>query len=113
MNTKETSKESPVNIWMVEDNSRYRKSLAAVINSTKGMLCSEIFSTCEDAFESLEVEKYPDVILLDIGLPGMSGITGIQKFKSFSPKSILLYLPSMKITILFLMLFAKALQAIF
>ena len=32
----------------------------------------------------MEKEVYPDVILLDIGLPGMSGIKGIQKFKSYS-----------------------------
>lgn len=73
-----------VNIWMVEDNSRYRKSMAAVINNTEGMICTEVFSNCEDALASMEDEVLPDVILLDIGLPGMSGIKGIQQFKNFS-----------------------------
>lgn len=75
-----------VDIWMIEDNTRYRKSLASVINSTEGMNCTNIFSTCEEAISALEEEKYPDIILLDIGLPGMSGIKGIQEFKSFSEK---------------------------
>lgn len=76
---------NPVNIWMVEDNSRYRKSLAAIINATEGMICSEAFSTCEEAFKKMDGDHYPEVILLDIGLPGISGIRGIQKFKSYSP----------------------------
>ncbi len=75
----------PINIWMVEDNSRYRKSLVAVINNTPGMYCDQAFSACEEAFDAMEVEAHPDVILLDIGLPGMSGIKGIQKFKSYAP----------------------------
>ncbi|MEN8156478.1 MAG: response regulator transcription factor [Bacteroidota bacterium] len=73
-----------VNIWMVEDNSRYRKSLEAVVNSADGMVCRESFSTCEEALVRMEEAPLPDVILLDIGLPGISGIKGIQRFKSFS-----------------------------
>ncbi|MCB8995114.1 MAG: response regulator transcription factor [Bacteroidales bacterium] len=85
MKTIEPSESSPINIWMVEDNSRYRKSLASVINNTPGMQSTMSFSNCEDAFLAMETETFPDVILLDIGLPGMSGIKGIQKFKSFDP----------------------------
>lgn len=76
---------NPVNIWMVEDNSHYRKSLAAVINATEGMICSETFSTCEEALKNMDGGNYPEIILLDIGLPGISGIKGIQRFKSYSP----------------------------
>ena len=76
-----------INIWLVEDNSRYRKSLATVINSTPGMESSKAFSTCEEALAAIKTEIEPDVILLDIGLPGMSGIKGIQQFKLLSPKS--------------------------
>jgi len=75
---------SLINIWLVEDNSSYRKSLAAIINSTPGMISSIAFSTCERALKAMETEPFPDVILLDVGLPGMSGIKGIQKFKSYS-----------------------------
>ncbi len=51
------------------------------------MVSTGAFSNCEDAFVEMENEVYPDVILLDIGLPGMSGIKGIQKFKSLSPQT--------------------------
>jgi DNA-binding NarL/FixJ family response regulator len=82
---KTNDKDNPlVNIWLVEDNSSYRKSLASVINSTPGMISSNTFSTCERALKAMETEPFPDVILLDIGLPGMSGIKAIQKFKSYS-----------------------------
>ncbi|MCF8378757.1 MAG: response regulator transcription factor [Bacteroidales bacterium] len=77
-------KDEDINIWMIEDNSRYRKSLTTVINNTSGMFCSHSFPSCEDAFLVIENENLPDIILLDIGLPGMSGIEGIQKFRSYS-----------------------------
>ena len=87
MNSQDPIDNGIINIWLVEDNSRYRKSLAAVINSTPGMESSMTFSTCEEAISAMETETLPDVILLDVGLPGMSGIKGIQQFKSLSPKT--------------------------
>ena len=79
--------DSIVNIWLIEDNSSYRKSLASVINNTPGMASTQAFSNCEKALKAMETEALPDIILLDIGLPGMSGIKGIQKFKSLSPET--------------------------
>lgn len=79
-------------IWLVEDNTRYSKSLAGLINSTAGMTCSFTFGSCEAAIERLRKEIPPDVILLDIGLPGISGITGIEKFKEISPSTLIVIL---------------------
>ena len=82
-------KDSSINsicIWVVEDNLRYRKTLSGLINRTSGMVCPQAFARCEDALKVLEKESPPDVIMLDIGLPGMSGIVGIEKFKLLSPK---------------------------
>ncbi len=75
----------PIDIWLVEDNSRYRKSLASVINSSPGMVCTNAFPSCEEALEVMQ-EEVPDIILLDIGLPGMSGIKGIRQFREISPE---------------------------
>ncbi|GAB4126919.1 MAG: response regulator transcription factor [Ignavibacteriales bacterium] len=75
----------PISIWLIEDNSRYSKTLAGLINRSSGMNCSKVFSNCEDALEINPSEEKPEVILLDIGLPGMSGILGIQKFKDRLP----------------------------
>lgn len=81
-----------INIWVVEDNLRYRKSLAGLINGTDGMHCTNTFITCEDAIEVLSKETQPEVILLDIGLPGINGIEGIEKFKQISPSILIVIL---------------------
>jgi len=75
----------PITIWVVEDNLRYRKSLSGLINDTPGMHCPNTFATCEAALNNPETDNPPKVILLDIGLPGMSGIDGIEKFKLLFP----------------------------
>ena len=80
------------NIWLVEDNIRYRKSLAGLINSTEGMHCPYSFISCEDAIQTLQNEQAPEVILLDIGLPGINGIQGIEKFKALSPTTLIVIL---------------------
>lgn len=81
-----------ISIWLVEDNTRYRKTLAGLIDRTMGLICSQSFSSCEEALEEVSILEKPDVILLDIGLPGMSGITGISKFKEFFPHAHILIL---------------------
>lgn len=79
-------------IWLVEDNTRYRKTLAGLIDRTVGLVCAQAFPSCEEALENItEIEK-PDVILLDIGLPGMNGIVGIAKFKEHFPTAHILIL---------------------
>lgn len=76
----------PIDVWLVEDNSKYRKSLASVIGSAPGLVCAFTFPSCEEALEVMESGIFPDIILLDIGLPGMSGIKGIRKFRELSPE---------------------------
>ncbi|MFH1527278.1 MAG: response regulator transcription factor [Bacteroidota bacterium] len=69
----------------MEDNLRYRKTMSAVINRSAGMHCPHSYTTCEEAIEKLKTEPSPEIILLDIGLPGMSGIQGIEFIKEISP----------------------------
>lgn len=81
-----------ISIWLVEDNTRYRKTLAGLINRTAGLNCPQAFSSCEEAFHVIDDSGIPDVILLDIGLPGMSGIAGIARFKEKYPSAHILIL---------------------
>jgi DNA-binding NarL/FixJ family response regulator len=74
-----------VTIWLVEDNIHFQKTLSELINETEGMRCPHAFRSCEEALRVLESTEPPEVILLDIGLPGMSGVEGVQKFKAASP----------------------------
>ena len=73
-------------IWLVEDNDTFRNALVRVINQRPGMNCTGAFSSCEDALTELAKEEtLPEVILLDVGLPGMSGIDGIKRFRELAP----------------------------
>jgi DNA-binding NarL/FixJ family response regulator len=82
----------PTTIWLVEDNVRYRNTLAGVINRAQRMICSQAFARCEEALDLLQHTPPPDVILLDIGLPGISGIQGLEKFKQIAPATHIIIL---------------------
>jgi DNA-binding NarL/FixJ family response regulator len=51
------------------------------------MCCPHVFSSCEEFLATLEREPVPDVVLLDIGLPGMNGIRGIREIKARIPST--------------------------
>lgn len=76
-------------IWVVEDHPSFRRTLARVLNAERDMRCSREFNSCELALQALDTEKgcEPDVILLDVGLPGMSGLEGIRHFRDRLPEA--------------------------
>lgn len=73
-----------INVWLIEDNLAYSTTISKLINGTDGMKCSKVFHMCEDSMENYSAEELPDVVLLDIGLPGINGIQCISKIKEFS-----------------------------
>jgi len=73
-----------INVSIVEDDDEIRESLALLINGTPGYACINTFTDCESATKEIN-EDPPDVVLMDIGLPGMSGIEGIRKIKEKLP----------------------------
>lgn len=81
----ETPKE-PTKVWVVEDNETLRRTVARVLSRQKDMDCAHQFDRCEDAIEALVAGERPDVMLFDIGLPGMSGIEGIRRIKTALPE---------------------------
>lgn len=72
-------------IWIVEDNPLLRETYADVINGTAGLRCPISVESCEDALTALERSDAPEILLMDIGLPGMSGIDGIGHIHQLSP----------------------------
>jgi len=72
-------------VWLIEDHADSRRVLARVLNRASTVQCPCAFASCEDALAALQTNPRPDVILLDIGLPGMSGIEGIRHIKARSP----------------------------
>ena len=75
-------------VIIIEDNEPLRDSLKEAINKSSNIKCNNAFSSGEAALEFIESEELvPDIILLDIGLPGMSGIELIPELKKLSPSS--------------------------
>ncbi|NIR50982.1 response regulator transcription factor, partial [candidate division KSB1 bacterium] len=74
-----------IEIIVVEDDEILRNSLAVLIDDTDGFSCVNTYQDCESAIENLEADL-PDVILMDIELPGMSGIEGTAKIKQKLPE---------------------------
>lgn len=73
-------------VWIIEDNTRLRNYLSKYINLSKDMSCTGTFPNCETALGALNREPAPKILLIDLGLPGMSGIDGIRKFKERIPE---------------------------
>jgi DNA-binding NarL/FixJ family response regulator len=76
---------------IVEDRHETREGLAALIDGTEGYRCVGRFRSMEDALEGMHPPP-PDVILMDIGLPGMSGIEGVRLLTSRHPSLSILML---------------------
>lgn len=74
-----------IKIGIVEDNNTLRKSLTSLFNDANDMRC--ILSLNNLLHIVNEIEKNtPDVILMDIGLPNISGIQGVLTIKTFFPE---------------------------
>lgn len=76
---------------IVEDQRDIREGLKLLISVTEGHSCIGAYSSMEEALEGIK-QDLPDVILCDIGLPGMSGIDGMRILKERYPGLLLLML---------------------
>jgi DNA-binding NarL/FixJ family response regulator len=76
---------SPIRVWLVEDNERFRRTLRLSINQIAGVACTSDHGSLEAALEELADGQPPDVVLLDIGLPGVDGISGLPRLKQAAP----------------------------
>lgn len=85
-----TNQSSTINVnsdmilWIVEDTESFRKNIAVLLNQTNDLRCERTFTCCEDAIAAID-EDLPDVILMDISLPGIDGIEGMKRIKAIAP----------------------------
>ena len=87
-----TDTASIVNAWLIEDHKTYGERLMRALNRIEGIHCAQRFTACEDAFAALTEQPVPDVLLLDVELPGMSGIEGIARLRQLAPKAAVVIL---------------------
>jgi DNA-binding NarL/FixJ family response regulator len=82
----EPTKSEP-EIWLVEDNEIFATGVQRTIARLDGMRCGGKYQSAEQAFAALESGGKPDVILLDVQLPGMDGITALSRLKKLAPEA--------------------------
>ena len=70
----------PITVSIVEDNDQLRSTLVRVINRAEGFKCLSDYGSAEAALEGLPVVK-PEVVLMDINLPGMNGVECVRQLK--------------------------------
>jgi DNA-binding NarL/FixJ family response regulator len=83
--------QNTIRVAIVEDRREIRDGLATLINFTEGFSCTGSYRSMEEAIPKL-AGNLPDVLLLDIGLPGMDGIEGIRILKEKHPSLTILML---------------------
>ncbi|MBK1830985.1 response regulator transcription factor [Verrucomicrobiaceae bacterium R5-34] len=79
---------SPINIMLIEDSPAYRKVITRTLASETDISLSSQFGTAEIALRSLESASphaAPDLVLLDLNLPGMSGLEALPWIHEYSP----------------------------
>lgn len=81
-----------ITLWIVEDDSVYRRSLQFMLSQEPEITCARVFSDCIEFLEAFSREAHPDLVLMDLGLPEMSGIEGIQKLVEEDPDVAVLVL---------------------
>ena len=75
----------PIIVSIVEDDDRVRESLAVLINGSEGFRCHSTYPNAEAALNKIPFERL-HVVLMDINLPGLSGIECVRKLKTIKPK---------------------------
>ena len=86
------TRENPIRLVLVEDHADFRDSVSMVLEQRGGYQCVGGFSTMEDAIEAFRGGLKTDLVLSDLGLPGMSGIAGIRKIRELLPEARVLVL---------------------
>lgn len=74
-----------ITVSIVEDNGSLRETLARVLARAEGFSCVSQYANAEDALKDLPDVK-PEVVLMDINLPGMNGVECVRKLKQLLPQ---------------------------
>jgi DNA-binding NarL/FixJ family response regulator len=81
----------PITVCIVEDSDQLRGTLARVIGRAAGFQCLSQYANAEAALEAIPKEK-PNVVLMDINLPGMNGVECVRRLKQILPDTLIVML---------------------
>jgi DNA-binding NarL/FixJ family response regulator len=79
-----------ISVMLVEDNPEYREGIAIALEAVPDITLASQFGTAEIALRNLEhapAKEIPDLVLLDLNLPGLTGIDALPWFKKYSPET--------------------------
>lgn len=85
------SNRTNIKVCLIEDDETIRESYVFLLNNAKGIAVVSNYGTAEDALKKI-AQDAPDVILLDIEMPGISGLDALPKFKKLLPETYILML---------------------
>src|SRR6188768_1867434 len=74
-----------IKVAVFDDNKPRRELLEMLLNSTDGMQCTGAFEDCREVVKNI-VQNVPDVVLMDIDMPYVNGIEGLQLIKKQFPQ---------------------------
>jgi DNA-binding NarL/FixJ family response regulator len=75
----------PISVSIVEDSDQVRTTLARLINRAEGFTCLNQYNSAEAALEDLPRHR-PNVVLMDINLPGINGVECVRRLKQIAPE---------------------------
>jgi len=78
--------QTEISVAIIEDDDEIRNLLEILVDRSPGFSCKQVYSDCEIAMDQL-LNKPPDVVLMDVELPGMDGIEGITQLKENMPNT--------------------------
>ena len=91
--TADTKTAKTTKIWIVDDHDVFAKQIGRLIESEPDMSCAHHFSSAADLFEKLQFTRdFPDLLLLDLGLPRRSGLDILPDIRKIMPHSKILVL---------------------
>ena len=83
---------TPATVWITEDHAPFRRTIARVLGTEEGLQCTAQFDSSEALLKALQGTEKPQLLLLDVGLPWMSGLEALRLIRERSPKTLVVIL---------------------